>query len=48
MKLTLIEPCVGRRVGQKYLKGWQMEPLSQAILAGLTSPEVDFSRDLYR
>ncbi len=43
MKLTLIEPCVGRRVGQKYLKGWQMEPLSQAILAGLTSPEVDIA-----
>lgn len=41
MKLTLIQPCVGRRVGQKYIKGWKMEPLSQAVLAGLTNPEVD-------
>jgi radical SAM superfamily enzyme YgiQ (UPF0313 family) len=30
-------------VGQKYLKGWQMEPLSQAVLAGLTSPEVEIA-----
>jgi len=43
MKLTLIQPSVGRRVGQKYLKGWQMEPLSLAAIAGLTSPEVEIA-----
>jgi radical SAM superfamily enzyme YgiQ (UPF0313 family) len=30
-------------VGQKYPKGWQMEPLSLAALAGLTSPEVEIA-----
>lgn len=40
MKLTLIQACVGRRTGQKYLKGWQMEPLPLAAIAGLTPPEV--------
>ena len=40
MKLTLIQACVGRRAGQKYLKGWQMEPLGLAAIAGLTPPEV--------
>ncbi len=43
MKLTLIEPCVGRRVGQRYLRGWQMEPLSQAAIAGLTNSEVEIA-----
>jgi radical SAM superfamily enzyme YgiQ (UPF0313 family) len=43
MKLTLIQPCVGRRVGQKYLRGWQMEPLSVAVIAGLTPAEVEIS-----
>ncbi len=41
MKLTLIQPSVGRREGQKYIKGWLMEPLSQAVLAGLTNAEVE-------
>jgi radical SAM superfamily enzyme YgiQ (UPF0313 family) len=41
MKLTLIQACVGRRTGQKYLKGWQMEPLPLAVIAGLTPPEVE-------
>lgn len=43
MKLTLIQPCVGRRIGQKYLRGWQMEPLPAAVIAGLTPPEVEVS-----
>jgi radical SAM superfamily enzyme YgiQ (UPF0313 family) len=43
MKLTLIQPCVGRRIGQKYLKGWQMEPLPLAAIAGLTPPSVEIA-----
>lgn len=43
MKLTLIHPCIGRRMGQKYIKTWQMEPLPAAVIAGLTPPEVEIS-----
>lgn len=41
MKLTLIHPAIGRRVGQRYIKTWQMEPLPPALIAGLTPPDVD-------
>jgi len=41
MKLTLIHPCIGRRVGQPYIRTWQMEPLPPAVIAGLTPREVD-------
>ena len=41
MKLTLIHPCIGRRIGQRYIKTWQMEPLPPAVIAGLTPPEVE-------
>lgn len=41
MKLTIIHPCVGRRVGEKYIRSWQMEPLAPAVLAGLTPPGVE-------
>lgn len=41
MKLTLIQPSMGRKVGQKYIKTWQMEPLPPATIAGLTPPEVE-------
>jgi len=40
MKLTLIHPAIGRRIGQKYIKTWQMEPLPPAVIAGLTPEEV--------
>jgi radical SAM superfamily enzyme YgiQ (UPF0313 family) len=36
MRLTLIHPCIGRKVGQKYIRTWQMEPLPAAAVAGLT------------
>ncbi len=37
MRLTLIHPCIGRRVGDRsYVRTWQMEPLPAATLAGLT------------
>lgn len=41
MRLTLIHPCIGRRVGQKYIRTWQMEPLAPALLASLTPDDVD-------
>lgn len=43
MKLTLIHPCIGRRIGQQYIKTWQMEPLPPAVIAGLTPPEVELA-----
>ena len=41
MKLTMIHPAIGRRVGQKYMRSWQMEPLQPALLTALTPPDVD-------
>jgi radical SAM superfamily enzyme YgiQ (UPF0313 family) len=41
MRLTLIQPAMGRKLGQKYIKTWQMEPLPPATIAGLTPPEVE-------
>ncbi len=44
MKVTLIQPCIGRRAGQKdYIGTWQMEPLTIATLAGLTPKDVDLN-----
>lgn len=40
MRLTIIHPCIGRRVGQDYIRTWQMEPLPAATLAGLTPKDV--------
>lgn len=41
MRLTIIHPCVGRRVGERYIRSWQMEPLAPAVLSGLTPPGVE-------
>src|SRR4051794_14606379 len=41
MRLTLIFPSVGRKPGVPYVRAWQMEPLSMALLAGLTPPSVE-------
>lgn len=41
MRLTLIFPAIGRRCGKGYLRLWQMEPLSMAVLAALTPPEIE-------
>jgi radical SAM superfamily enzyme YgiQ (UPF0313 family) len=41
MRLIFIQPAVGRRKNGKYLKGWQMEPLPLAALAGLCPPGVE-------
>ena len=41
MRITLIHPCIGRRIGEPYIRGWQMEPLAPAMLASLTPPDVE-------
>jgi radical SAM superfamily enzyme YgiQ (UPF0313 family) len=41
VRLTIIHPCVGRRVGERYIRSWQMEPLAPAVLSGLTPPGVE-------
>src|SRR3989344_8928079 len=41
MKLTLIQPSIGKIKGEKYVKSWQMQPLSMAVLAGMTPSDVE-------
>src|SRR5271157_3104167 len=41
MRITLIYPSVGRKENTPYVRAWQMQPLSMALLAGLTPPEVE-------
>lgn len=43
MKLTLIHPSIGRRLNQRYIRTWQMEPLPPALIAGLTPKQVDIA-----
>lgn len=41
MRLTLVHPCIGRKVGQRYIRTWQMEPLPPAQIAALTPKDVE-------
>ena len=41
MKLTLIQPSVGKIANKPYIKSWTMEPLALATLAGLTPKEFE-------
>jgi radical SAM superfamily enzyme YgiQ (UPF0313 family) len=41
MKATLIYPSVGRKPGKPYVRAWQMQPLSMAVLASLMPPDVE-------
>ena len=47
MHLTLVYPAVGRKEHKPYVRAWQMQPLSMALLASLTPPDVEvrFSDD---
>jgi radical SAM superfamily enzyme YgiQ (UPF0313 family) len=40
VRLTLIQPAIGHRADERYIRSWQMEPLPIATLAGLTPPDV--------
>jgi radical SAM superfamily enzyme YgiQ (UPF0313 family) len=41
MRLTLIYPSVGRKENTPYVRAWQMQPLSMALLASLTPPGIE-------
>ena len=41
MRLTIIHPCIGRRTNERYIRGWQMEPLAPAVLASLCPADVE-------
>lgn len=41
MRLTLIYPSVGRKDNKPYVRAWQMEPLSMALLAGMTPDDIE-------
>jgi radical SAM superfamily enzyme YgiQ (UPF0313 family) len=41
MRVTLVYPAVGRKENTPYVRAWQMQPLSMAVLAGLMPPDVD-------
>src|SRR5262245_17796671 len=41
MRLTLIYPSVGRKENTPYVRAWQMQPLSMAVLASLVPPDVE-------
>lgn len=41
MKVTLVYPSVGRKPGKPYVRAWQMQPLSMAVLASLMPPDVE-------
>src|SRR5579871_4522940 len=41
MRLTLVYPAVGRKEHRPYVRAWQMEPLSMALLASLSPPDVE-------
>jgi radical SAM superfamily enzyme YgiQ (UPF0313 family) len=41
MRLTIVHPAIGHRIGEPYIRTWQMEPLPAAAIAGLTPPDVE-------
>jgi radical SAM superfamily enzyme YgiQ (UPF0313 family) len=43
MRLTLVQPAIGHRIGESYIRSWQMEPLPIATLAGLAPKDVALS-----
>lgn len=41
MRITLVYPSVGRKENTPYVRAWQMEPLSMAVLASLMPSDVE-------
>lgn len=41
MRVTLVFPSVGRKENKPYVRAWQMQPLSMALLASLMPPDVE-------
>jgi radical SAM superfamily enzyme YgiQ (UPF0313 family) len=40
MRIALVQPAIGHRVDRPYLRTWQMEPLTLAVISSLTPPDV--------
>tara|TARA_Y100000034_G_scaffold137009_1_gene218354 strand:- start:1976 stop:3313 length:1338 start_codon:yes stop_codon:yes gene_type:complete len=43
MKLTLINPSMGKIKGKKYIKTWSMEPINLGVIASLTPEDVEIN-----
>ena len=41
MKITFVHPSIGRRVGENYMRTWQMESLPIAALSALTPSDIE-------
>ena len=41
MKITFILPAIGKKIGEKYIGTWKMEPLMIAVLKSLTPEELE-------
>ncbi|KAB3530514.1 B12-binding domain-containing radical SAM protein [Alkaliphilus serpentinus] len=41
MKLTFILPAIGKKLGEKYIGTWKMEPLTIAVLKSLTPSDIE-------
>jgi len=41
MKLIFVQPAIGHRKGEDYMKSWRMEPLPLATLAALTPHDIE-------
>lgn len=40
MKITLVQPCIGRKADGGYIRTWCMEPLAIGVLSALTPPHI--------
>lgn len=40
-RITIIHPAIGHKLGEKYIRSWQMQPLPAAAIAGLTPKHID-------
>jgi len=41
VKVTFVLPAIGKKPGERYIGTWKMEPLTIAVLAALTPPDVE-------
>ncbi|MGD2068659.1 MAG: radical SAM protein [Gemmatimonadota bacterium] len=43
MKIQLVNPAMGKRTGERYVRSWSMQPLNIAVLSALTPDEHEVS-----
>ncbi len=41
MKLTIIQPAIGKKSDDEYVRTWQMEPIAPALIAALTPKDTE-------